>query len=158
MPPPLLIDIDSLPLDRVLWTRDQIYEQLPQRYEFMMLDGLLYLDARNAVAVAFRDVRADEFWVRGHIPGRALFPGVLMLEAAAQTSAIAALKLTNFKGKFIGLGGVDKVKFRDAIVPGNRLHILVKLTELKSRRIISATQGWIDGKIVFEGQITGMVM
>ena len=124
----------------------------------MLLDGVLYTDAPTTAAIAYRDIRVDEFWVKAHVPGRPLFPGVLMLEAAAQTSAFAAHKLTDFEGKFIGMGGVDKVKYRDAIVPGQRLHILVKLLELKSRRIISATQGWVGGKVVFEGQITGMVM
>ncbi len=156
MPPPLLLDIDSMDLDLVTVTREQIYEQLPYRHEFMLLDGLIYSDERTGAAIAFRDIRPDEFWVRGHLPGRPLFPGVLMIEAAAQLAAFIALKFKGFEGKFLGMGGVEKVKFRDTVVPGDRMFFLVEPQRINPRRITCATQGVVDGKIVFEAEIKGM--
>ncbi len=156
MPPALLLDIDSMDLDRVVMKREQIYDALPHRYEFMLLDGLVYHDEKTGAAVAYREVREDEFWVRGHLPNRPLFPGVLMIEAAAQLAALMATKFMGFEGKFLGLGGVDKAKFRETVVPNSRMFFLVAPVEIKPRRIIWASQGVVNGKIVFEAEIRGM--
>ncbi len=158
MPPPFLLDIGSIDLDRVVQTREQIYGCLPHRFEFMLLDGLLYSDVETGVAVAYRDIRADEFWVRGHLPGRPLFPGILMIEAAAHLAAYVAMNFKGFEGRFLGLGGVNKAKFRHAVVPGDRMLYLVEPQEVNPRRITCAAQGVVDGKIVFEAEIRGMPM
>ncbi len=156
MPPPLLLDIESTDLDHVLMTREQIYECLPHGYEFMLLDGLLYMDEQTNAAIAFHDVSEDGFWVRGHLPGRPLFPGILMIEAAAHLASLAASRLPKFSGKFLGLAGVGNAKFRETVLPGARLYFLVVPMEIKPRRIICATQGVVDGRLVFEAEIRGM--
>lgn len=158
MPPSLLVDLAQIDLDQVILTREQIYEKyLPQRHEFMLLDGVCALDAKQGTFVAYADIREDAWWVSGHIPGRPLLPGVLMLELAAQTSAIAATMLMGDIG-FIGFGGVDKCKFRDSVVPPARLHLLCVATDLRPRRIISQTQGVVGDRLIFEAQITGLIM
>ena len=103
----------------------------------------------------YRDVRADEFWVRGHIPGRPIFPGVLMIETAAQMVSYYVVSANPGKG-FMGFGGVDGVKFRGAVVPGQRVIMLARRVEERSRRVIAATQAYVNNTLVYEGTITGM--
>ncbi len=156
MPPSLLLDIESKDLDRVLMTREQIYERLPHAYEFMLLDGLLYMDDHTSAAIAYHDVRDDGFWVRGHLPGRPIFPGILMIEAAAHLASLMAVRFPEFDGKFLGLGGVGNAKFRETVLPGTRIYFLVVPLQIKPRRIICATQGVVDGRLIFEAEIRGM--
>ena len=106
---------------------------------------------------AFRDVKEDEFWVRGHIPGRPLLPGVLMIETAAQMVSYYAMTALPNRG-FVGFSGVDNVKFRGQVTPGQRLIVVGKMVEVKRRRCIGDTQAFVDGKQVFEAMITGMWM
>ncbi len=157
MPPALLIDLSELDLSRVVLTREQIYEHLPHRFEFMLLDGVCMLDREGKRLVAYADIGPQDWWVRGHVPGRPLVPGVLMLEMAAHTSAVAAKVLAATDG-FIGLGGVEECKFRDTVVPPARLYILCVGQALRTRRIVSSTQGVVDGRLIFEAKITGFTL
>ncbi len=156
MPPSLILDIESVDLDHVLMTRDQIYQRLPHAHEFMLLDGLVYMDDETSAAIAYHDVRDDGFWVRGHLPGRPIFPGILMIEAAAHLASLMAARFPEFDGKFLGLGGVGNAKFRETVLPGTRIYFLVVPLDIKPRRIICATQGVVDGRLVFEAEIRGM--
>ena len=149
------IDLSTLDLNRLILTQEQIYQHLPHRYEFMQLNGLVHQDIENRLFVALREVRTDEFWVKGHIPGRPLMPGVLMIETAAQLAALATIMITHDE-RFLGFGGVDAVKFRGTVVPPGRMYILMKLIEMRPRRVIGDAQGILDGKLVFEARITGM--
>lgn len=157
MPPALLIDLATVDLDRLVLTKDEILQANPQRYEFEQLDGVVYIDLDKQLMVGVRDIKADEWWTRAHIPGRPLFPGVLMIEAAAQLAGLLGKKVFS-SDKFIGFGGVDKVKFREAVVPPAKMYILVKGVEIRPRRIICDVQGVVNGRLVFEGQITGVPM
>jgi len=155
MAPPLLFDLEGMDLERVLLGPDQIRRYNPHRYEMEQLGGVLHLDREAGRIVAFKDVRADEFWVRGHIPGRPLMPGVLMIEAAAQMCSLY-YKVVTEDERFLGFGGVDEVKFRGQVVPGDRLILLGVAEEIRSRRACFRTQGAVKGNVVFEGRITGM--
>ena len=155
-----IIDVSQIDTSSVAVSRDEIYKVNPHRHEFMQLDGINFIDHDKKVIAGYRDVREDEFWVRGHIPGRPLFPGVLMIEAAAQMCS-AYYKFVQKDERFLGFGGVDRVKFRGQVVPGDRLILLGRVAELRSRRAVFDTQGVLeDGaggfKVVFEGRITGM--
>jgi len=130
-----LINLDTIDLDRVVVTREQIYERLPHRFEFMQLDAIIHVDLEQGLGVGLREVRDDEFWVRGHIPGRPLLPGVLMLESAAQMASYLSQELRP-TGRFMGFGGVDGVKFRAAVSPPARIYLLEKLIEVRPRRTI----------------------
>jgi 3-hydroxyacyl-[acyl-carrier-protein] dehydratase len=156
MPPPLLIDLRQVDLDRVCLTKDDIYERLPQRFEFRVLDGVCMLDVEGQRIVAYADIRSEDWWVRGHVPNRPLLPGVLMLEMAAQASAVLARLHGN--DTFVGFGGVDNCKFRETVVPPARLYILGVGVDYRPRRIVSDTQGVMDGKLVFEARITGLTI
>lgn len=152
---PPLIDLNTIDLTKMVVTKEEIYAHLPHRYEFMQLDGIVHLDREAQIAVAVREVRMDEFWVRGHIPGRPLLPGVLMIETAAQFASYVA-NLMQPTDKFIGFGGVDAVKFRQSVSPPARMYFVVKPTELRPRRIVCDAQAFVNGQMAFEGKITGM--
>jgi len=157
MPPKPLVDLSAIDLSRVVADKEEIRRHNPQRYEMEHLDGIIHLDLDEGVAVGFKDVRDDEFWVRGHIPGRPLLPGVLMCEAAAQLCSFYFQKATNVDG-FIGFGGMEGVKFRREVVPGDRLILAVKEVDLRPRRATLACQGFVGDRMVFEATIIGMPM
>jgi 3-hydroxyacyl-[acyl-carrier-protein] dehydratase len=143
-------------LNQLITTREQIYEVLPHRYEFMQLDGMVWQDVDNWLAVALREVREDEFWVRGHIPGRPLLPGVLMIETAAQLAAYMTMLFVPKSDRFWGFGGVENVKFRMAVSPPARMYFVLKGVEFRPRRSIADVQAFVDGKLAFEGRMIGM--
>ncbi|MBE3070178.1 MAG: beta-hydroxyacyl-ACP dehydratase [Acidobacteria bacterium] len=155
MAPPLLVDLSKLDLDRVEIPIEEIRKVNPHRYEMEQLSGVIHLDAAAGQIVAFKEVRPDEFWVRGHIPGRPLLPGVLMIEAAAQMCSFY-YKRVQEDPRFLGFGGVDGVKFRGQVVPGDRLLLLGQAVEIRNRRAVFDTQGVVGDRMVFEARITGM--
>jgi len=155
MPPQPLVDLSTIDMSQVLADREAIAQINPQRYEFAQLDGIIAFNPETGEVVGYRDVRDDEFWVRGHIPGRPVFPGALMIEAAAQLVSYSVMNRTQGEG-FLGFGGVEAAKFRGAVVPGQRIIMMGKPLETRRRRHVGATQAFVDGKMVFEGTIIGM--
>ena len=127
----------------------------PHRGPMRLLDGVAYLSDDQHDMVSFHDVREDEFWCEGHIPGRPIFPGVLMVEAAAQAASIQAQRIIGELG-FIGFAGVDDVKFRGQVKPLDRFILLSRMISVRRRRCIALAQGVVNGTLVFEGKITGM--
>lgn len=157
MPPPLLLDLAGIDLDRAAITRDEIYQRLPHRFEFAQLDGFCHLDIERREMVAFRDIRPDEWWTRGHLPGQPIFPGVLMIETAAQMASYAH-SLAFGGERFLAFAGVDKVKFRGTVVPPARLVFLGRGKAFTPRRVVCLVQALRDGQLVFEGELLGVVL
>src|SRR4051812_11688204 len=107
MPPQLLFDISKIDLNHVIHDQEAIRKINPQRGAMEHLNGIVHMEVAPVYEiVGFKDVRADEFWVEGHIPGRPLLPGVIMIEAAAQLAAFFTHYTTDWKG-FVGFGGVE---------------------------------------------------
>ena len=157
MPPKTLVDLGSLDLSRLVAGPDEIRRFNAQRYEMEQLDGIIHLDVDQGLIVGFKDVGDDEFWVRGHIPGRPLFPGVLMCEAVAQLCSYY-YKAASREERFLGFGGLDDVKFRGEVAPGDRLILVARCNELRSRRATFSCQAFVDGRMVYQGTIIGMPM
>ncbi|MGB0767082.1 MAG: 3-hydroxyacyl-ACP dehydratase FabZ family protein [Phycisphaeraceae bacterium] len=157
MAPQLLFDLSAHDLDKVLHDAEYIESYNPHRGCMRLLDAIVWEDFsdKNPLAIGYKDVRDDEFWVDGHIPGRPIFPGVLMIEAAAQFASYLTMRSFE-KVSFIGFAGVDGVKFRGQVAPGDRLYILIEGFNMKPRRSICRAQGVVDGNLVFEAVITGM--
>ena len=155
MPPSLLMDLGAIDLDHVVLDKAQIYELLPHGHEFALLNAVCYHSPERNIVVGYRDLKLDDWWVRGHVPGRPLLPGVLMLEMGAQLSALC-VKLIGGQESFIAFGGVDKCKFRESVTPPTRIHMIAVGREIRPRRIVSDVQGIIDGTLIFEAEITGM--
>lgn len=145
-------DFDKL---RVVLDQSEIQEWIPQRFEFAMLEEVLLSDDERNLYIGTYTAPADPWWARGHIPGRPLMPGVLMIETAAQLTALASARLGGNR-QFLGFTGVENVKFRGQVKPGDRLIIVGTLLEAKPRRVRARTQGFVGDKMMFEGDIIGM--
>ncbi|MEX0775635.1 MAG: 3-hydroxyacyl-ACP dehydratase FabZ family protein [Phycisphaeraceae bacterium] len=157
MAPTLLFDLSRVDFSKVQFDASAIEAVNPHRGDMRLLDGVYWISDDLNEAVAYKDVRDDEFWVPGHIPGRPIFPGVLMIEAAAQLASFLTLKrMPNLA--FMGFAGVDDVKFRGMVTPGDRLVLIGHSLEFRPRRCICAAQALLNGTIVFEATITGMPM
>lgn len=152
-----LIDLDTVDLTQVEFAPNDLDDILPHRGHMRQLNRVALLDRTDWIAVGIKEAREDEFWVEGHIPGRPLLPGVLMLEAAAQLSSVL-FRFRTGETRFVGFVRTDKVAFRGQVVPGDDLVLVAKAVEVRPRRFITATQGYVDDDLKFEGMIIGMVV
>lgn len=158
MPPSPIMNLDELDCGRVVHSRERIYEVLPQRHEFAQLDGIIHLDTVSGLIAGYRDVRADEWWCRGHLPGNPIFPGILMVECVAQLAGFAAHFIKPEIEGFVAFGGIDRAKFRESVIPPTRLLFVGRALEVRKRRVVCDTQAFVEGKMAFEGVITGLWM
>ena len=134
-----------------------VQERIPQRHELGLLHGVLHHDTEARLAIGFHDSSPDDFWVRGHIPGRPLMPGVVMVEAAAQLCAwISREVIETGEGEMFGFGGVNKARFRGQVAPGERLLIVSKVARLRRTMGIFATQIFAHDELVYEGEVIGI--
>jgi 3-hydroxyacyl-[acyl-carrier-protein] dehydratase len=159
MPPPALIEPDSIDTTKVLVDQEGIRRINPQRFEMEHLSAIILIDEQQKLIVGYKDVRDDEFWVRGHMPNYPLLPGILMCEAAAQICSYYSchVKLID-DGYFIGFGGMEDVRFRGQVRPGQRLLVAAKAVRLNRRQTTFDTQGFVDGNMVFHARIIGVAI
>jgi 3-hydroxyacyl-[acyl-carrier-protein] dehydratase len=157
MPPALLFDLTRIDLNgEPRFDKDAICRVNPQRFEMQQLDGILWCDKDQGCILGYKDVTHAEFWVRGHIPGRPLMPGVVQIEAAAQLLSFFVTQVYEERG-FIGFGGIERAKFRAPIEPGCRLYLLGHVTEARrGRKYVCDVQGIVSQTLVFEATISGM--
>jgi 3-hydroxyacyl-[acyl-carrier-protein] dehydratase len=156
MPPELHLDPSQLDFGRVLADREQIRKVNPQRFEMEQLNAIVLIDHENHLIAGYKDVTTDEFWVRGHMPGYPLLPGVLMCEAAAQMCSYYVVLSGLLQGDFIGFGGMENVRFRGPVRPGDRLVLVGKGLRLHRRQTIFNVQGFVGPAMVFHADILGM--
>ena len=156
MPPPLLFDLSQIDLTTSpVFDKEAIGRVNPQQFEMQQLDGILWYDKEKYLILGYKDVTKDEFWVRGHIPGRPLMPAVIMVEAAAQLSGFFVKHIYELEG-FIGFAGIDSAKFRAPVEPGQRLYLLGHITKFKRRKYTTSVQGVVGDTMVFETQVSGL--
>src|SRR5262249_46360803 len=149
MPPELHLDPSRLDCDRVVADLEAIRRVNPQRFEMEQLTAIIHMDTQQHVFAGYKDFRPDEFWVRGHMPGYPLVPGVLMCEAAAQLCSYYIVSQHVLVSDFIGFGGMENVRFRAPVKPGDRLVLVGKATKLHRRQAIFNVQGFVGGTMVF---------
>ncbi|MCC7170754.1 MAG: beta-hydroxyacyl-ACP dehydratase [Planctomycetes bacterium] len=155
-----LVDLSRVDLSRDVIPKGKIYEVLPHRHEMALLDGILAFEpGESGFAVGYHDVRDDEFWVRGHIPGRPLMPGVLIVESAGQLCGYFFERVMLASGeRFFGFAGLENVRFRGVVVPGKRLYLACRPQKMRTTSGVFDAQGTIDGEIVFDCVVKGMAI
>ena len=137
-------------------TAKEIMEIIPHRQPFMLLDTVEELDPGKR-AVAKKCVSYNEPFFAGHFPQEPVMPGVLTIEALAQTGAVAILSLPENKGKTAYFGGIDKCRFRGKIVPGDKVRLETKIIRRKGPVGIGSAVASVDGEVAVEAELTFMI-
>jgi 3-hydroxyacyl-[acyl-carrier-protein] dehydratase len=134
-------------------TIEQIQAVLPHRYPFLLVDRIIeYVPTQKAVGI--KNVTINEPFFQGHFPGRPLMPGVLIVEAMAQVGGVVLTQLEGMAGKLFVFAGIDKVRFRRPVTPGDQLVMVVELLALKQRRYAKMqARAEVDGKVAAEGEL-----
>jgi 3-hydroxyacyl-[acyl-carrier-protein] dehydratase len=156
MPPELHLEPSELDLGRVVADEEAIRRVNPQRFEMQQLTAIVLLDPQRQLVAGYKDVRPDEFWVRGHMPDYPLMPGVLMCEAAAQLCSYYTMTQGLIQGDFIGFGGLENVRFRSPVRPGDRLVLVGKGVRFHRRQTLFNVQGFVGDTMVFHADVLGV--
>jgi 3-hydroxyacyl-[acyl-carrier-protein] dehydratase len=152
-----IIEIDQLDLSRVVADAAEIRRYNPQRHEMEQLTAIVYDNAERGICVGYKDVTASEFWCRGHMPGMPLMPGVIMCEAAAQLCSYFVQKHDLMGVEMMGFGGLDEVRFRGVVRPGDRLVIAAQQQGIRRGAMVRCRfQAFVNGSLVCEGKIQGI--
>jgi 3-hydroxyacyl-[acyl-carrier-protein] dehydratase len=158
MPPEVHFNPADLDLDRVVADQEAIRRVNPQRFAMEQLTAIVRIDPEQKLIAGYKDVRPDEFWVEGHMPDYPLMPGVLMCEAAAQLCSYYMSQIWLLEGDFIGFGGMENVRFRSPVRPGDRLVLIGKALKLNRRQTVFNVQGFVGSVMVFHADILGVAL
>ena len=126
---------------------------IPHRYPILLIDRVVEL-APGERAVAIKNVSANEWFFEGHFPGNPIMPGVLIIEALAQTGAVAALSADRFRGKLGLFAGIDGVRFRRQVIPGDQLRLEVILERIRGPVGRASASATVNGEVAAEGRLT----
>lgn len=153
----LILEPSQINFDQPIAGIEEIREQIPQRDEIEQLTAIVYEDTEAKVFAGYQDVSEEAFWVRGHMPGMPLMPGVLMCEAAAQLCSFFVQRHDLLGCEMVGFGGLDEVRFRGAVRPGDRMAIVAQMQKVRRGRMIQARfQCLVGENLVCEGQLLGI--
>lgn len=143
----------SVRADQTVLTVEDIQKLLPHRYPFLLVDRIVdYVPGERAVGI--KNVTVNEPFFQGHFPGRPIMPGVLIVEAMAQVGGIVLLQMADLRDKLSLFAGIDKVRFRRPVVPGDQLVLTVELLCIKQRRFGKMqARAEVDGQLASEGEL-----
>ena len=131
---------------------NQIQEIIPHRYPFLMVDRIIELE-KGLRAVGEKCVSANEMHFIGHFPGTHVMPGVLIIEALAQVSAVAILSLEENKGRIAYFAGIKNAKFRRKVIPGDTLRLEILIKCFKGLIGIGGGKAFVEGELVCEAEL-----
>ena len=153
----LIVDLSLLDYDNPIADLEAIRKLNRQRFEMEQLTAVLYENLEAKTCAGYLQTSEDSFWVRGHMPGMPLMPGVIMLESVAQLSSFFTQRNDLLGADVVGFGGVDGVRFRGVVLPGDTFVVMIHLTRVRRNRMIVAEfQGLVNGNIVVDGEIRGI--
>ena len=141
----------TLPLEAA-----DIMRILPHRYPFLLVDRVVELEPGKR-AVGIKMVTANEPQFTGHFPGRPIMPGVLMVEALAQTAGVAILTLGEYRGKLGLFAGIDECRFRRMVIPGDQLTLTVDIEKLRGMFGRARVVATVDGEVAVEATLSIIV-
>ena len=155
-----IIDLATLDLSKDVVSDEELRRCLPQTDTFKLLDGICHLDVANNVAVGYKDWDEDPWWAKGHIPGRPLMPGVLMIEGGAQIATFLVKQQAAWASdQMIGLAGIDDVRVRGQVVPPARVYFVSSIQKISGRRLARMNaQVFCDGSMKMEMVVMGAML
>jgi 3-hydroxyacyl-[acyl-carrier-protein] dehydratase len=137
---------DTAPI-KTTFSAEEIHQMLPHRYPFALVDRIIdFVPGKRAVGL--KNISFNEPHFQGHFPGRPIMPGVLMVEAMAQVGGVVLRQMPDIPDGLFMFAGIDKVRFRRPVVPGDQLIMTVELLSIKGRRF-----GKMQGRAEVEGQL-----
>jgi 3-hydroxyacyl-[acyl-carrier-protein] dehydratase len=155
-----IVDLQSLDLSREVVSQEELRRVVPHRDLFQLLDGICHFDPERKVVVGYKDWGADAWWAKGHIPGMPLMPGVLMIEGAAQAASFLIKKTTEWEiARFVGLAGLNEVRFRGTIAPPARVYFVSGNGSISGRRLAKLqAQAFCNGQMTMEMELLGVML
>jgi len=138
----------------------EILNTLPHRYPFLLIDRILEFEKGKRI-VGLKNVTINEPFFQGHFPGHPIMPGVLLIEAMAQTGGVLALKShpdPNVQGKLIYFMSIDKAKFRKPVVPGDQVRFELEIIKQRATITVLKAEAKVDGAVVAEAELMAMIM
>lgn len=134
----------------------EIQEIIPHRHPFLLIDCIEELEP-GVRAVGYKSVSYNEPFFAGHFPQKPVMPGVLIIEALAQTGAVAMLSLEANKGKIAFFGGINSAKFKRMVIPGDRLKLECEIIKQKGPVGVGRATATVDGKVAAAAELTFMI-
>jgi len=147
--------LNDLPADLppLPWSATEIQRVLPHRFPFLLVDRIVALEPGRSAA-GLKNVTINEWFFQGHFPGLPVMPGVLIVEAMAQVGVAALLSQPEFRGCIVYFAGIDGVRFRRPVAPGDTLRLEVELTRMRGPVGKGAGRALVDGAVAAEGALT----
>ncbi len=137
---------------------NEIQRIIPHRYPFLLVDSILELDPARKI-VGIKNVSINEPFFQGHFPGAPVMPGVLIVEAMAQVAAVMVLKeIADREHKLVYFSGIDRARFRQPVVPGDQIRIVVEVIKMRPRHGKLKAEAYVKERMVAEAEIFSTIV
>ncbi|MDO5784970.1 MAG: 3-hydroxyacyl-ACP dehydratase FabZ [Eubacteriales bacterium] len=138
----------------MLYNIEQIKQIIPHREPMLMVDAITELDQQNGTVVGIKQFTGEEEFFKGHFPGNPVVPGVFLIEALAQTGAVAILSREEYCGKTGYFASWDKIKFRRKVLPGDTITLKVQLVRIRGKIVVADGTAYVGDEKAAQGTFT----